>query len=73
MKYAKLLEILKSELKKGIKVEEEHEDLYDFFVKEFKKIDTDMPISKEDFYKKIAQAHLKEMPNYYTELAKMEK
>jgi len=73
MKYAKLLEILKSELKKGIKVEEEHEDLYDFFVKEFKKIDTDMPISKEDFYKKIAQAHLKEMPDYYTKLAQMEK
>jgi hypothetical protein len=73
MKYAKLLEILKSELKKGIKVEEEHKDLYDLFVKEFKKLGSDMPLSKEDFYKKIAQAHLAERPDYYTELAKMEK
>jgi transketolase len=73
MKYAKLLEILKSELKKGIKVEEEHENLYEYFEKEFKKLDKDMPISKEDFYKMIAQTHIAEISNYYTKLAEMEK
>lgn len=61
-----------SELEKGIKVESEHGNIYeeiDFYLESF---NIGMPWSKEEFYKKIAQAHLKEIPDYYTRLEKME-
>ena len=61
-----------NELKMGIDVEKEHKDAYDFFKKEFSKINLPMPISEEDFYEMIAKAHLKEISDYYTRLKKME-
>lgn len=32
-----------------------------------------MPFSKEEFYERIAKAHLKELPDYYYRLKIMEK
>lgn len=57
-----------SELEQGIKVESEHKDVYDFLSSK-----VDMPISSDEFYKMIAEAHLREIPDYYTRLKKMEK
>lgn len=60
------------QLQKGIKVEEEHKDVYDkareWLAEEGKK----MPISEEHFYEMIAKAHLRELPDYYDRLEKME-
>ena len=33
----------------------------------------ELPLTEEEFYAKIAKAHLRELPNYYTLLTKMEK
>jgi hypothetical protein len=63
------------ELEMGIKIESEHCDIYDELEKWMKKTYQDyasMPWSKETFYKKIAEAHIKEMPDYYTRLSNME-
>lgn len=49
------------QLKMGMKVEREHSDV------------APKGAGAEEFYKKIALAHLKELPDYYTRLAKMEK
>lgn len=57
------------ELQMGIKVESEHNDVYEYLQEHFK----DMPLSKEDFYKRIAKAHLREIPDYYSRLKIMEK
>lgn len=62
-----------SQIQKGIDVEKEHKDLYELFCKFFKKLGIKMPITKEEFYKTIAKAHLKELPDYYDRLDKMEK
>lgn len=32
-----------------------------------------MPFGKKEFYQKIAESHLREIPDYYTRLNKMEK
>lgn len=58
------------QIEKGIEVESEHKETYDKFiehVKEYKK----WP-SFEMFCKWIAKDHLKEIPDYYDRLAKME-
>ena len=64
------------QLKKGIKVESEHGDIYEqlkeWMDKTYKEYST-MPWSKEEFYGKIAKAHLREIPDYYKRLEKMEK
>lgn len=49
------------QLKMGMKVEREHSDV------------VPKGVDPEAFYRKIALAHLKELPDYYTRLAKMEK
>lgn len=57
-------EAYRKQLKMGIRVEEEHEDLYEFLKDEidgFEEI-----ISKKEFYAKIAKAHLEEKSDYYT-------
>lgn len=61
-----------SELEMGKKVEEEHQDVYDYMVKFLKDHDLKMPLSREKFFTMIAEAHLKELPDYYTKLKKME-
>lgn len=67
---------INSELEMGIKIESEHLDVYEELEQWLKSTFKDyskMPWPKEEFYKKIAQAHIKELPDYYTRLAKMEK
>jgi hypothetical protein len=56
----------------GKKIEKEHSDVYDFFSKHLKKHGVDMPVSRDKFFEMIARAHIKELPNYYSELIKME-
>lgn len=63
------------ELEMGIKIESEHGDIYEElrdWIDE-NQIQQGMPWSKKDFYEKIAKAHLREMPDYYSRLTKMEK
>lgn len=62
-----------TQLSQGIKVEKEHEDLYNLLLEEFKKNDMDFPLNKNKFFELIAKAHLKELPDYYTRLKKIEK
>jgi len=53
----------KKQLKMGIRIEEEHYDLYEFLkdkVDNFEDI-----ISEKEFYAKIAKAHLRENSAYY--------
>ena len=69
-----------SELGMGIKTEAEHSNIYDEleeFVEELNMQDDIggeimLPWTKEEFYQKIAEAHIKEIPDYYTRLHKME-
>ena len=62
------------EIREGIKVEEEHADIIPW-LKEY----ISMPANHgefppdEEIFARIAEAHLKESPDYYKELAKMEK
>jgi hypothetical protein len=56
----------------GIKVEEEHKDLYNFFRNFCKVNGLKMPITEERFYEIIALAHLREIKDYYTRLKNME-
>lgn len=59
------IEELQKQLKKGTDVEKEHKDLFD-------SIKDDIEMSPEEFYKQIAIAHIKEIPNYYDLLQEME-
>lgn len=64
------------ELEMGIKIESEHGDVYQELKDWMKKTYQDyssMPWSEKEFYEKIAKSHLREMPDYYTKLNKMEK
>lgn len=61
------------ELSRGIKIESEHEDLYNYINDYLKSNDISMPFPKKEFYTWIAKAHLREIPDYYTRLKKMEK
>lgn len=58
-----------SESERGFEIEKEHKDLFELVNK---KIEDGDPISEEDFYSMIVNAHLKEIPDYYTRLEKME-
>lgn len=67
------------ELEMGIKIESEHNDIYEeldqFLInlQNWNSIeDSLMPWTKEEFYVKIAKAHLREIPDYYTRLKIME-
>lgn len=60
------------QLDKGIKIEQEHLDLYNELEKRLKEKGVPMVISKNEFFERIAQAHINEIPNYYTLLDKME-
>jgi hypothetical protein len=60
------------QLKMGIEIESEHGDIYEYLEDFLNSKDLKMPLTKKDFYKKIAEAHLKEIPDYYTRLKKME-
>jgi hypothetical protein len=68
----KLTEEINNELEMGIKVEAEHQDLYNFFSNFCKANNLRMPLTEERFYELIAKAHLREIKNYYTLLQQME-
>jgi len=68
----KLIFKSQSQLNTGIKVEREHDDLYNYFEKYLKTKGIKMPIDKNEFAKKIALVHLKELNDYYDKLAIME-
>lgn len=62
------------QLEMGIKIESEHCDIYEqleAYLKQFSN-KLPMPWTRKEFYKRIAQAHLREMSDYYTRLQKME-
>lgn len=61
-----------TQLEMGISIESEHGDVYDYIDNYLESFNVPMPCSKEEFYKKIAEAHLREMPDYYTRLSNME-
>lgn len=63
----KPVEIVKAALEKGIKVEEEHNDLFNILKKEIPDLDSKW------FYSMIAAAHIKEFVDYYDYLSDMEK
>jgi len=58
------------ELEMGVKIESEHNDIYNE-LKEWSS-DVKLPWSETEFYEKIAKAHLREIPDYYSRLKIME-
>lgn len=60
------------ELEMGIKVEMEHNDIWNRLDDYFQSFNISMPFDEEEFYKMIAKSHLKELPDYYTRLKIME-
>lgn len=60
------------EIKIGINIEKEHDNLYNF-LKEYMDIkEIEFPLEEDEFYEWIAAVHLKELDDYYTRLEKME-
>jgi hypothetical protein len=62
------LKSAETQLEMGKKVEEEHDDVYEYFEKFLKKHDLEMPISRDELYSMIAKSHLKEDKEYYDKL-----
>jgi len=60
------------EIKMGIEVEKEHADVLATLKKAFAEKKLDFPMADEEFFTRIAKAHLREMKDYYTKLKKME-
>ncbi len=60
------------QLEIGIKIESEHGDVYRQLDSYLESFNVQMPWSEMEFYKKIAESHLREIPDYYTRLSKME-
>jgi ferritin-like protein len=56
----------------GKEVEKEHKDIFDLFNKAFEDAGVKMPVTEDQFYEMVAQAHLREFKDYYTRLKKME-
>lgn len=72
-KKLKMFEDFTNQLEMGIKVEKEHEDLYNYLKNYLKEKGIIMPLSLDQFAEKIAKDHLKELKDYYTRLMDMEK
>lgn len=72
-KYSQYNESSDSQLEIGKKIESEHLDVYEYFQDFLDKHDLKMPLSKDELYEMIAKAHIKEIPDYYDRLTKMEK
>ena len=63
---------LAQDLSSGIAIEKEHRDLLDVMKGHFKKTGKDFPLSDDEFFGYIAKAHIREIPDYYVRLKKME-
>ena len=61
------------QLEMGIETEKEHGDLYEVLENWAKENKLELPVSFDEFAEYITKAHLKEIPDYYTRLQKMEK
>jgi len=61
------------ELEMGKKIEMEHNDIWRELDSYLESFNVQMPFTEEEFYEKIAKAHLRELPDYYTRLKIMEK
>jgi hypothetical protein len=57
-------------LREGVKVEKEHRDLYLELNKRLKSEGIKMPMSENEFYERIAKAHVNEREDYYVLLKK---
>lgn len=66
------LKLAKTQLEMGEKVEKEHTDVYKMFETYLKKHDLKMPLSRKEFFRTIAKAHIKELKDYYDRLEKIE-
>jgi len=66
------LKVSESQLEMGKKVEEEHDDVYEYFYNFLRKHDIKMPLNRSEFFEMIAKAHIKELRDYYDRLKKME-
>ncbi len=53
-----------NELEMGIKIESEHNDIYNYLLNNVRSL----PLSARDFYERIAKSHLREIPDYYSRL-----
>jgi rubrerythrin len=60
------------QLSMGCEIEKEHKDVFDLLNKAFEDAGAKMPVTEDAFYEMVAKAHLKELPDYYTRLKKME-
>ena len=60
------------QLRAGVEIEKEHGDIYRQLDSYLDSFNVPLPWTEEEFYEKIALAHLKEMPDYYDKLKKME-
>jgi hypothetical protein len=56
------------ELKMGIKIEKEHNDIWRQLVSYLESFNISMPFTENEFYEKIAKSHLRELPDYYSRL-----
>ena len=54
----------------GTKIEAEHENLYNELAKRLESEGSKMPMSKKEFFTKIAKEHISETPDYYSKLQK---
>ena len=61
------------QLELGKEIESEHKDIWEL-LKDFSDnvVKERLPFGEKEMYEKIARAHLKEIPDYYTRLKKME-
>ena len=60
------------QLEKGIKIEKEHGDLYNFIEDYLSSYNMEMPLTEVEFCEIIAKAHLRELPDYYSRLENIE-
>jgi len=73
LKQAKLIKLKYNEggaIEEGISVEKEHKQLYEKIKKALAKKGIKMPVTEQEFFKEIAQAHIDENPQYYKLLKK---
>ncbi|MGE5679493.1 MAG: hypothetical protein ACM34K_01310, partial [Bacillota bacterium] len=63
--FRKTISIDSPKLDEGAKVESEHEDLYNELKRRLEDDGSEMPMSREAFFKFIARQHIEENPDYY--------
>jgi hypothetical protein len=61
------------QIKMGIEVEKEHNDIYEYFTEYLSNHHLKMPMDRQTFFMMIAKKHLSEVNDYYTKLKEVEK